>query len=140
MSEFAQEIPADDHAAAIEALLLVKEWSQPAGRAYFMGSLQPDAHPLLEGCRRAFFLKIPPGGHIHRHTDGPAAHAFDTDLIVVETNEQSFVCWQDGDGEHRAQLELGKRYRVLGRDLPHWAFNYGDTDRAHLLIEYPKDF
>lgn len=135
---FAVEIPRDDHAAAREVLARVREWHQPEGREYFVAPVRFE-HPLLEGCKRAFFLKVPPGGHIHRHRD-KAHEVCDTDLIVVETNEQSSVHWQSPDGEHEARLELGKRYRMIARDLEHWSFNHGQTDRVHLLIEYPKDF
>lgn len=136
---FAVEIPSDDRAAALEVLALVTEWKQPVGRSYFTGLLRSDCHPLLAGCRRAFFLKIESGGNIHRHTD-IAADAFDSDLIVVSTNDQCLTCWEVDGVERSMHLELGKRYRLEGRHLPHWATNDGDTDRAHLVIEYPKHF
>ena len=45
---------------------------------------------------------------------------------------------EDEAGEHEVHLEHGKRYRIVDRGVMHWAVNDGDTDRIHLLIEYPK--
>lgn len=136
-TEFAVEIPADDHAAALEVLALGKEWLKPKGREYFIALLKPEDHPLLEGCKRAFLVKIEPGGNLHRHTD-LAAETCDADLIVVATNDRCLNFWEDSEGEHSTNLALGKRYRLENRGLFHRATNDGETDRVNLVIEYPK--
>ena len=76
---------------------------------------------------------------IHRHIDVSAAKVFETDHIVVATNDKSFIGWIDETGQERqTHLEQGRRYRVVDRGVLHWAVNDGTTDRIHLLIEYPK--
>lgn len=138
---FAVEIPGDVHAAVLEVLSQVKDWHRPPGRKYQTAEATFIDHPLLDGCARAFFIKMQPGERVHRHRDPrEVVDRFDTDHIVVSTNDQSFLCWKDESGEHTQHLELGKRYRILDRGLLHWAVNEGATDRVHLLIEYPKDF
>ena len=136
---FATELEGrDDHAAGKALLDRVTHWNQPQGRLYFMAPLRPNEHPLLGGCMRAYFLKVEPGGHIHRHTD-TASTICETHLIVVETNDRCFVCWREPKGMERfMHLALGKRYRMNDRGLVHWAINGGDTDRVHLVIDYAK--
>lgn len=136
-TEFAVELPADDHAAALEILAAVKEWKRPKGRDYFIALLGPADHPLLEGCKRAFLVKIEPGGNLHAHKD-LAAETFDADMIVVATNERCLNFWRDAEGEHSVHLELGKRYELLKRTELHWSTNEGATDRVNLVIEYPR--
>lgn len=134
---FAIEIHADDHAAAIEILAQMTEWKQPPGRHYSTAQVTVK-HALLEGCSRAFFIKIAPGGHVYKHCDPvEVSSRFDTDHIVVQTNDRAFNCWED-EGEKSIHLDLGKRYRIVNRGVKHWAVNDGDTDRIHLLIEYRK--
>ncbi len=135
-TDFAVEISADDHAAALEVLSLA-EWKRPQGRDYFIALFKAEDHPLLKGCKRAFLVKIEPGGNLHRHTD-LAADAYDADLIVVATNDRCLNFWEDSGGEHSTHLEFGKRYRLECRGLLHWATNEGQTDRVNLVIEYPK--
>lgn len=135
---FAVELPADDHAAAMEVLTQVKQWHQPPGRAYHTAEATGIDHPLLEGASRAFFIKMEPGTNVYRHRDPPGVTDFyDTDHIVLSTNDKAFICWDDGE-ERRVHLDLGKRYRIIDRGVLHWAVNDGDTDRIHLLIEYSK--
>ncbi len=133
--ELAVDLKRDDRAAALELLLSVEEWDKPAGRGYLVAPVS--GHPLLAGCRRAYFLRVAPGCDIHPHTDS-AADVFDTDLIVVETNKQCRNYWQIENNTHSMHLELGKRYRMVARHITHWAVNGGATDRVHLLIEYAK--
>ncbi len=135
---FAIDLGEADLNAALELLVSVHDWHQPSGRQYLTGSLDVGQHDLLKGASRAFFLKIEPGGHIHRHVDTASAVRV-TDLIVTSTNEACWTSWKDEAGEeHSVHLELGHRYRMQDRGLEHWAVNFGDTDRAHLVIEYPK--
>lgn len=137
--DFAIELPGDDRAAAAEVLSRVSEWNCPPGRRYLTAEATQIAHPLLEGCARAFFIRMTPGSCVHRHRDPPGVVDFyDTDHIVVSTNERAFICWEDENGEHSVHLGLGKRYRIVDRGVLHWAENRGNTDRVHLLIEYPK--
>ncbi len=136
---FAYEIPSDDHAAALEVLSQVSQWNRPPGRSYETAEATHIAHPLLEGCARAFFIRMRPHTNVYRHRDPrEVVDFFETDHIVCSTNERSLICWEVEGEEHSIHLDLGKRYRILDRGLLHWAVNDGDTDRVHLLIEYPK--
>jgi hypothetical protein len=134
--DLAMEI-GDVDLAGLDAVVDAAQWKKPEGKAYLVAALAPDAHPLLSGCRRAFFLKIGPGGFIHPHTDS-ASKVFDTDLIVVSTNKQCRTYWQVENVTFSKHLELGKRYRMADRGVEHWAVNNGRADRVHLLIEYSR--
>jgi hypothetical protein len=137
---FATELPADDHRAAQEVLSQVNQWNRPPGRYYDTAEATQIDHPLLKGCARAFFIRIPSGERVYRHRDPPeVTEHFDTDHIVVSTNDRSFICWEENGTDRSVHLELGKRYRIIDRGLLHWAVNDGETDRIHLLIEYPKE-
>lgn len=136
---FAVEIQGDDHAAALDVLSRVKIWNRPPGRHYETAEATHIDHPLLHGCARAFFIRMAPGEQVYRHRDPPeVVNNFDTDHIVVSTNDRAFLCWETDSGTESMHLTLGKRYRITDRGLMHWAVNDGDTDRIHLLIEYPK--
>lgn len=134
---FAVELPGDDHAAAVEVLGQVTHWHKPPGRQYHTAEATHIKHPLLKGSARAFFIKMEPGAQVYRHRDPPGViDFFYTDHVVVSTNDRAFIWWDDGT-ERSQHLHLGKRYRIVDRGLLHWAVNDGDTDRIHLLIEYP---
>jgi hypothetical protein len=136
---FAVELPGDYHAAALEVFAQMTDWHCPPGRKYQTAQATHSGHPLLAGCARAFFIKMTPGSRVHRHRDPPGVVDFyDTDHIVVSTNDRAFICWEGDGREHSMHLDLGKRYRIVDRGVLHWAVNDGDTDRVHLLIEYPK--
>lgn len=83
---------------------------------------------------RAFLLRLQPGASIHPHID---ADDVETYHFVLQTNERARNCWRDESGEHSMHMQQGKVYRV-NRKLEHWAVNDGDTDRVHLLVEFPK--
>jgi hypothetical protein len=136
---FAVELPGDEHAAALDVLARVQHWHCPPGRKYLTAEADI-THPLLAGAARAFFIKMTPGAQVHRHRDPPGVVDFyDTDHIVCSTNDRAFICWEDERGsDQRQHLWLGRRYRIVDRGVVHWAVNEGDTDRIHLLIEYPK--
>ncbi len=137
---FAVEIDADDHAAAMQVLSQVSEWNRPPGRSYETAEATHIEHPLIACCARAFFIRIPPKGFVHRHRDPPQiADDCDTDHIVCVTNSRCLNYWESDGQQRSVHLELGKRYRVIDRGATHWAVNDGDTDRIHLLIEYPKE-
>lgn len=137
--EFAVKLPGDDHAAALDVLSRITGWHCPPGRSYETAEASLD-HPLLKGAARAFFIRMKPGTRVHRHRDpSEVTEFFDTDHIVLTTNNEAFICWEDEIGQdRRVHLELGRRYRIVDRGVMHWAENNGETDRIHLLIEYPK--
>lgn len=136
---FAKELPSDDYIAVMEVLRQVDHWDLVPSRQYHTAEATHIEHPLLAGASRAFFIKMVPGAKVYRHRDPrEVVDFFDTDHIVASTNDHSFICWQDAQGEHSVHLELGKRYRIINRGVLHWAVNDGDTDRIHLLIEYQK--
>lgn len=138
LTTFAVELPGDDHAAALRILENTTEWHRPPGRQYDTAEVSDLSHPFLAGASRAFFIKMQPGTHVYRHRDPKeVTEHFDTDHIVVTTNDKSFICWQS-KGDRKVHLDLGKRYRILDRGVLHWAVNDGETDRVHMLIEYPK--
>ena len=139
---FAVELSNGDHTAALQVFEQMTQWNQPPGREYQTAEATGIDHPLLVGCARAFFIKMTPGAHVHRHRDPPGVvDCFNTDHIVISTNDRALICWEDEDGlSQSVHLGLGKRYRIIDRGVLHWAVNNGDTDRVHLLIEYPKDF
>jgi len=80
---------------------------------------------------RRFFLKIPPGGKVHKHTDTP--RPTETYHIPIQTNDRS-VCYMFEPDKTAYHLEVGKVYWV-NRDIPHESINSGTTDRIHYLIE-----
>jgi hypothetical protein len=107
------------------------KWRTISGRNYDTA----DVTNYWDRCTRAFFIRIPPGGDIPRHHDvfipGTTHH------LVVQSNPQSLNWWLDTQGrEQSIHLLEGHRYRVAREPL-HWAENRGDTDRIHLLVEYP---
>lgn len=80
--------------------------------------------------KRAFFLKIPPGGQVHRHTD--TARPYKTFHVPIQTNSD---CWNATyNPDTHNHLEVGKVYEI-NRQIEHASFNMGTTDRIHLLIE-----
>ena len=76
----------------------------------------------------AFFLKIPPGGEVHRHTD--VEHPWNTYHVVVCTNDDC-ISFSSGNPYH---LEVGDIYSI-DRSIEHYSVNKGKTDRIHLLAE-----
>lgn len=105
------------------------EWKSAPGRQYQTF----DVSGMLVGFKRAFFLKLPPGGRLHWHSD---VGDFQTDHVVIKTNQGCLNMWRDAAGnEHSIHLQEGMRYKV-DRTLPHAAVNLGATDRVHLLLEY----
>lgn len=137
--DFAIELAGDDHAAAMQVLAQMTDWHCPPGRLYQTAEATHVNHSLLAGAARAFFIKMAPGAKVHRHRDPPGVVDFyDTDHIVLSTNDRAFICWEDETGDRSVHLDQGKRYRIVDRGVVHWAVNDGDTDRIHLLIEYPK--
>ena len=82
--------------------------------------------------KSAFFMKLEPGGFVHKHTDEP--HPWNTYHIVLLSNEK---CWNriwQGTREHNFCLKPGGIYRI-DRTVPHESVNYGHSERIHLLME-----
>lgn len=119
---------------ALAALARTARWRerQQPDRLYYTAEV-PRAE-FWEKCDRAFFLLLPGGGVIHRHTD--VAIKGITHHFVLATNDGCVNYWLDDQGrERQVHMEAGHRYDVL-RAPVHWSRNDGDTDRIHLLVEY----
>jgi hypothetical protein len=76
---------------------------------------------------RAFFLKLAPGGKLHKHVDTCRTV---TTHYCVESNDQAVMVF----GGEEIRLKPGES-RVVDRKLEHYSYNHGDTDRVHLLVE-----
>jgi hypothetical protein len=106
------------------------KWRDVEGRGYDTADVD-----FWEPCNRAFFIRIPPNGDIPRHHDcfipGITHH------LVLSTNPNCENWWIDDQGQERmTHLNQGHRY-LVSREPLHWAFNKGETDRIHLLVEFP---
>lgn len=103
-------------------------WRDVPGRRYDTADID-----FWEPCMRAFFIRIPPKGFIHRHSD--EAIKGTTHHLVLQTNNQSLNWWLEDGQDCSVHLKAGHRYDVK-RDPVHWATNDGDSHRIHLLVEY----
>ena len=100
-----------------------------SGRDYLTAECPGYLRPTLwDRWHSAFFLKIPPGGRVHRHVD--VDHPWNTYHVVVQTNPDC-LSFTEGAAQH---LESGGVYSI-DRTIEHWSENNGDTDRIHLLCE-----
>jgi len=131
VDEFAQAIRAlsEEEMQRLAALAATAPWREVPGRAYDTADVQ-----FWESCSRAFFIRIPPGGNIPRHHDdfipGRTHH------LVLSSNDGCENWWVDRRGRERCvHLAQGHRYLVERSPL-HWAFNRGQADRIHLLVEW----
>lgn len=80
----------------------------------------------------AFFLRLAPGGKVHKHVDEP--HPWNTYHIVLLSNDQcESRVWQ-GSYQHTFNLLPGGIYRI-DRTNPHESVNDGETERIHLMLE-----
>jgi len=79
-----------------------------------------------------FFLKIPPGGKVHRHID--TCRPWSTYHVVVQTNPKAISYFCDDDGEYQFKGALKGIYKI-DRQVEHWSVNDGKSDRIHLLCE-----
>lgn len=100
-----------------------------SGRDYLTSFCGDDVKGVFswQHWQSAFFLKLPPGGKVHRHVD--VLHPWKTYHVVVETNE-GCVSYTDVP-QH---LEAGGIYSI-DRTVEHWSENNGQSDRIHLLAE-----
>ncbi len=85
---------------------------------------------LWQGFR---FVKIEPGGYIHRHKDGNEAYWHSYHLVLL-TNDEAISFMYDEDGEHAFNLEAGGIYQI-DRTCEHGSVNNGQSERLHLLME-----
>lgn len=105
------------------------DWREVTGRNYDTADVK-----FWEPCKRAFFIRMKPGGDIPRHHD--AFIPGTTHHLVVQSNPKCSNGWQDTQGHDREiHMKHGHRYQVERSPL-HWATNHGETDRVHLLVEF----
>jgi oxalate decarboxylase/phosphoglucose isomerase-like protein (cupin superfamily) len=86
-----------------------------------------DVSERFPGKARAFFLRIAPGGRVHRHVDTCRTV---TTHYCVESNDQCAMVF----GDEEIRLKPGES-RVVDRTVEHYSYNHGATDRIHLLVE-----
>jgi len=88
----------------------------------------PELLERWEKWHASFFLRIPPGGMVHKHAD--ADDPWQTFHIPVQTNNDC-ISYIEETPHH---LEVGGIYHI-DRTLEHHSVNNGVTDRIHLLAE-----
>ena len=86
----------------------------------------------LDIWKSAFFLRLEPGGKVHKHTDED--HPWQTYHIVLLSNSDCISRIWQGTLQHDFRLQPGGIYRI-DRTMPHESVNNGDTERIHLLME-----
>lgn len=118
----------EDEMQRLHGLAISARWRDIPARYYDTADVD-----FWEPCSRAFFIRIPPGGAIPRHHDDFIPGS--TQHLVLSSNEGCENWWVDTQGRERSMhLSAGRRYLVRREPL-HWAFNKGETDRIHLLVE-----
>lgn len=114
-------------------------WEVVPNRDYQTSDVSEEIRGLIGGFLgaslvRAFYLRLPPGGKLHRHRDAGDVVTFHW---VIETNPQAVNWWVDMEGRECCEhLEPG--CYLADRTLEHWAVNDGATPRTHLLLEFAK--
>jgi hypothetical protein len=128
---FAAEISkiSDSEMEELRRMAARADWRPVEGRGYDTAD-----SGFWEPHKRAFFIRMKPGGSIPRHHDkfihGTTHH------LVLQTNPMCGNCWLDTMGSERTtHLKAGYRY-IVERSPLHWAYNHGKTDRVHLLVEF----
>ncbi len=110
-------------------LVRTAKWREVPGRQYDTADVE-----FWKPCDRAFLIRIPPKGNIHRHHD--AFIKGTTHHYVIQTNEGCLNWWIADDGsEQSCHMKQGYRYEVQRAPM-HWAENKGYTDMIHRLVEY----
>lgn len=127
---FAQAVGRLSHDEMLMLSVLAHEvrWKSYPDRAYRTAEVTE----FWEPCQRSFFVLLPPKCSITRHTDSVPGI---THHLVLQTNPGCLNWWMEDGQEKNCHMEQGARY-IVQRDPVHWATNYGDTDRIHLLVEY----
>ncbi len=86
------------------------------------------SHWPIDTWARPIFLRLPAGGKLYRHADtGFGFH------IPIETNDDCVSLSYENGLRKEQHLDVGKIYKV-DRSIEHESFNYGNTDRTHLII------
>lgn len=110
------------------------QWSGylDTSRDYFIAHPK-DACPELpfKKVECPFFLKIKPGGKVHRHKDNKKDYV--TYHIPIMSNTECWCFSTENNKTVTKHLKVGKMY-IAERTLEHWSCNDGDTDRIHLLV------
>lgn len=119
----------EDEMTRLQSLADKAKWRDIPLRSYDTA----DVTDFWEPCSRAFFVRIPPKGFIHRHSDEAIKGI--THHLVLQTNPKAANWWLEDGQDCCIHLKAGCRYEVK-RDPVHWATNDGDSDRIHLLVEY----
>jgi hypothetical protein len=83
---------------------------------------------------RVLVVKLKPGGHVAEHTDeGDYADTFTRLHVILSTND---ACWYRC-GDVVASYPTGTAF-WFDHKQPHEAFNGGETERIHLIIDVLK--
>ena len=108
----------------LELLEYIKErpWNHICGRLTDYWSQTVDGNVM--------FVMLKPGGYVHKHNDA-LPHKIHT---VLETND---MCINRSDGSDY-KLELRGVYQ-MDASLDHESFNFGNTDRIHMVETIEKD-
>lgn len=93
----------------------------------------------------AFFVMLPAEvGMLHRHADNDLQRkvAIESFNVVITNNEDCISGWYEtailGEKLRWTILEQGKVY-LTDRTVDHQSWNYGESDRVHLIVEMPLD-
>jgi hypothetical protein len=127
----------DETIVILEELLEEAEWHHwDQDKDYHTFHIKPDdvdeIIPVLAPCFQQFFIKMEPGGYVHRHVDARKGVTYH---VPVSTNKDCYCfMFPENEPAHGYHLEVGKIYEV-DRDVPHSSQNNGDSDRIHLLVE-----
>lgn len=84
---------------------------------------------------QAFFLRVPPGGYVHRHRD--TDDVYESFHIPVTSNARAVCVEHRGELQIEHHLEVGCVYS-FDRTLVHSSRNDGSTERTHLIMEILK--
>lgn len=113
-----------------------KHWNE-APRDYFTWHVTPEdvveILPIFHEPMQQFFIRLAPGGQVHKHVDRRKGHTFH---IPVYTNDRCECYHHTEYGTITNHLEVGGIYSV-DRTVMHSSRNMGETDRVHLLVEVP---
>lgn len=83
-----------------------------------------------------WFVKVPPHGYLHRHSDGGTKTV--RHHIPISTNPQCTSFLHDDEGDHEFHLTVGTVYQI-DYSIEHSAVNEGETDRIHMIIDIRKE-
>ena len=124
-----------------------------AEKATWLDSIADDRHymqypipkdtplPGFPGYLNAFLVMLPAKiGKLHRHADRDLQRPcpYVSYNAVITNHDQCISGWYPGNGAvlEEVVLEQGKVY-LTDRLIDHQSWNYGETDRIHLVVEMP---